>query len=674
MMKSMKEEDTTTPVEESTHKSDVEESTDKSVLTSSGSSQAENATPMSSDPSLGKIFYMAQPEYPMLVLAFIMMIGSEATSLVVPLILANAYDTLVDEDILDDEKMVDINYYMARALIVFFGGILAGLARASILGVIGERMVARLRYQLYGAILKQEIGFFDEHKSGELVSRLGTDTTLLQSVLSQSLPESVLGVIKVIVAITLMFYISTTLAAVSLGGVVLVFMIAMPLGRLLGKLSKAYQDELGKAQTHSTEAFGSMRTVQAFAAEDKELLRFGTNIGNPDLCPWWWPLKEPSTYRVGFFKALTTAGFYTLVFGAGFGFLYVSLWYGFYLVVEGEISLGDLTAFQAYTFTIGFGLGGASTNIARVLEGIGASGRIFYLLERVPAIPKPPKDDDDDTPTPNLKPESMEGSIEFQDVTFAYPSRPDIMVLNGFSLKIAPNTTTALVGSSGAGKSTVVSLLQRFYDVDSGSITVDGNNLCDLDLQWLRRHIGYVQQEPQLFGLTVRENLLYGVDRKDVSQEEVEQACMDANAHDFICAWPNGYETLVGERGVKLSGGQKQRVAIARALLTNCRILLLDEATSALDAESEHLVQEAINKAVIGRTVIVVAHRLSTIQRANQIVVMDDHKIVDVGTHADLLGNCRKYQDLIKRQSMIIRDVSMNGLIIPEEVEEEEEK
>jgi ABC-type multidrug transport system fused ATPase/permease subunit len=174
--------------------------------------------------------------------------------------------------------------------------------------------------------------------------------------------------------------------------------------------------------------------------------------------------------------------------------------------------------------------------------------------------------------------------------------------------------------------------------------------------------------------LTVRENLLYGVDRKDVSQEEVEQACMDANAHDFICAWPNGYDTLVGERGVKLSGGQKQRVAIARALLTNCRILLLDEATSALDAESEHLVQEAINKAVIGRTVIVVAHRLSTIQRANQIVVMDDHKIVDVGTHADLLGNCRKYQDLIKRQSMIIRDVSMNGLIIPEEVEEEEEK
>jgi len=202
-----------------------------------------------------------------------------------------------------------------------------------------------------------------------------------------------------------------------------------------------------------------------------------------------------------------------------------------------------------------------------------------------------------------------------------------------------------------------VSLLLRFYDIIDGQILIDGHSIQDLDLKWLRQHIGYVQQEPQLFGLSIRENLLYGVER-EVSQEEIEKACQDANAHDFIVSWPNGYETLVGERGVKLSGGQKQRISIARALLTNCRILLLDEATSALDAESEHLVQEAIDKAVMGRTVVIVAHRLSTIRRANQIVVMSDHKIVDVGSHQKLLASCGKYQELIKRQSVISHDLS----------------
>lgn len=198
----------------------------------------------------------------------------------------------------------------------------------------------------------------------------------------------------------------------------------------------------------------------------------------------------------------------------------------------------------------------------------------------------------------------------------------------------------------------MVALLQRFYDVTSGSVTIDGNDIRDLDLKWLRSHIAYVQQEPQLFGLTVRENIAYGMDRS-VSQDEIEEVAAEANAHDFIIQWPDGYDTLVGERGIQLSGGQKQRIAIARALLKKPKILLLDEATSALDAESEHLVQEAIDKAIVGRTVVVVAHRLSTIQRANQIVVVDDHQIVDVGTHAELLRRCVKYQDLIKRQSLV---------------------
>lgn len=226
-----------------------------------------------------------------------------------------------------------------------------------------------------------------------------------------------------------------------------------------------------------------------------------------------------------------------------------------------------------------------------------------------------------------------------------------------------------------AGKSTIVSLLQRFYDCEQGRITVDGHELKSLDLTWLRQQIGYVQQEPNLFGLSIRENMLYGVER-DVSQEELEAVAKDAHAHEFIVDMPEGYDTLVGERGVKLSGGQKQRVAIARALLTNCRILLLDEATSALDSESEHLVQQAIEKAVVGRTVIIVAHRLSTIRQADQIVVMDKHRVVDFGKHDSLLGKCSKYQDLIKRQSVMVRDVSVSGLKklgIPDEEDGEED-
>ena len=626
-----------------------------------------------SNPSLRKLIWLAAPEFPMLALALVFMVGSESTGLITPLILARAYNVLIDYTLTESDRMSEINHTMILVVVIFMSGILASFLRASILGVIGERVVARLRLTLYSAILKQEIAFFDDHESGELTSRLSNDTTLLQTAISQSIPESLIGLIKVIVSIGLMFWISTKLSGCAIGSIFLVFVISVPFGTLMARLSKEYQYVLGQAQTRSTEALGAMRTVQAFAAELREVHRFERFIGNPAHFPFWWPTNtanSKSTYSVGFFKAMTVAGFFTFIFGFGFGFLYLNLWYGFRLVLNGDISLGDLTAFQSYIFTIGFGLGTTSTHLAKVLEAAGASGRVFYLMERVPAIPSPrpapadqtsmesplaPNTAGSSTPLlPNKKPDFIEGVVEFQNVNFSYASRHDVPVLVDYCLKVPANTTAALVGSSGAGKSTVVSLLQRFYDIDSGRITIDGHDIRDLDVQWLRRHIGYVQQEPHLFGLTVKENILYGVQRpEEISQEEIERVCIDANAHDFIMAWPQGYDTLVGERGVKLSGGQKQRLAIARALLTNCRILLLDEATSALDAESEHLVQEAIDKVVVGRTVIIVAHRLSTIRRASQIVVMDNHKIVDVGTHEDLLSSCEKYKDLIKRQSMI---------------------
>jgi len=608
-----------------------------------------------SPPSLSRLFALVKPEGPVLLLGIILLFAAEATTQVIPLIVARAYDSIIDSTLTTDERMADVNGYMLRSIIIFIVGCVAGFFRFAIFAVAAERCVARLRIQLYGSILNQDIAFFDEHKSGELISRLGSDTTLLQGVVSQSLPEAIGSVVKAIVSITLIFYISPELAGVSTGVILVICLIAMPLGKSLAKFSKLYQDALGEAQTHSTEALGSMRTVQSFTAETKEKNRYSVRIGDPAMFPLWWPRSADgevlSTYSAGFWRGLVSSGFFSIIFGGGFGFLYVCLWYGFYLVNNGQMTLGELTAFQSYVFNIGLGLGTASTNIAKVIEAIGTSGRFFFLLDAIPSIPTPPKEGE--KPKKLLKPEAWEGRIEFDNVKFSYPSRPSINVLDEFTLSISPGTTTALVGSSGSGKSTVVALLQRFYDVNSGSVKIDENDLRDLDVKWLRQKIGYVQQEPQLFGLSVRDNLLYGVpEHETVSQEKMEQACRDANCHDFITSWPDGYDTLVGERGVQLSGGQKQRISIARALLTECSLLLLDEATSALDAESEHLVQEAIDKAVVGRTVVIVAHRLSTIQMATQIVVMSNHKIVDVGSHDYLLENCSKYQQLIKRQNM----------------------
>jgi ABC-type multidrug transport system fused ATPase/permease subunit len=628
-------------------------------------SSAPATTASTAPPSFGKLMTLARPEWSMLVLAFFIMVCAEATGLYNPLLVANAYDYLVHPTLTNDERLEFINTTMMRVLLLHTAGVLAGFVRASLMQVAGERVVARLRNRLYDCMLRQDVGFFDVHSSGELVSRLGSDTALLQTATSQAGPEVLLGAVKLCVSMGLMIWISPTLAGATLGTVVLIFAIALPFGKWIGTLSKAYQDALGAAQTHATEALGSIRTVQSFAAEEREVARYRHKIGDPDMFRKWWPTTHkvhPTTYSVGFFKSIVASGFYTFIFGVGFGAMYVSLWYGFTLVNGGEISLGDLTAFQSYIFQIGATLGQVSGFITKLIEAQGASGRIFFLLERVPEIPKAmPRrdgkgsdDDDDDLEAPEKvqRPVTMQGAVDFTNVHFSYASRPDVPVLQGFSLSIPANTTAAIVGSSGAGKSTVVSLLQRFYDVSAGSLTIDGIDIRRLDLQWVRSNIGYVQQEPQLFGLTIRENVTYGLDR-DVSDEEMVQVCETANAHDFVDKWPDGYDTLVGERGVQLSGGQKQRLAIARALLINPRILLLDEATSSLDAESEHLVQEAIEKAVVGRTVLIIAHRLSTVKRAQQIVVLDNHQIVDVGNHDVLMSRCKKYQDLIKRQSVV---------------------
>lgn len=612
--------------------------------------QSEEGRDEKPPPSLTKLLSLGKPEFRMLLLAILLMVIAESTGLLNPLFIAQAYDALVNPN--NENRMSDINRVMIIVLVLHFGGVACAFVRSCIMMAAGERIVARLRNNLYSSLLSQDIAFFDGTKTGELVSRLSSDTALLQRAISQAVPEVMLGIIKLIVSMALMFWISAPLAGLTLGCTFIVLIICMPFGKVLGDLSKLYQDTLGQAQVYSTEALGGMRTVQSFSSEDRERERFASKIGRPADFKWWVPARQPrTTYLFGFWKGIVQSGFFTAIFGLGFGSLYISLWYGFKLVNDGELTIGQLTAFQSYIFQIGGSLAQTANFLSQVIEARGASGRIFDLLEREPTIPSV-NGSDGTTPSQKVKPTSLVGGVEFKSVDFNYPSRPDVVVLNNFSLTIPSNTTAALVGSSGSGKSTVVALLQRFYDVTGGSITIDGHDVRDIDLKWLRHHIGYVQQEPQLFGMSVRENLCYGVDRV-VSQDELEIACREANAHDFIVSWPMGYDTLVGERGVKLSGGQKQRIAIARALLVNPKILLLDEATSALDAESESLVQDAIEKAMVGRTVLIVAHRLSTIRRAEQIVVLDQHQIVDMGTHDVLMARCTKYQDLIKRQNQV---------------------
>eukprot|EP00592_Proboscia_alata_P015248 CAMPEP_0194397898 /NCGR_PEP_ID=MMETSP0174-20130528/125801_1 /TAXON_ID=216777 /ORGANISM="Proboscia alata, Strain PI-D3" /LENGTH=706 /DNA_ID=CAMNT_0039194129 /DNA_START=40 /DNA_END=2158 /DNA_ORIENTATION=- len=667
----------------------------------------------SSPPSIKRLFQTVKAEQPMLCVGVLLLFAAESSTQVIPLIVAKAYDSIISPTLDSDTKMEDVNYYMTVSVLIFIAGSLAGFVRYSIFAIVAERMVARMRIELYSSILDQEIAFFDENKSGELISRLGSDTTLLQVVMSQSLPEAVVNIVKAIVSICLIFVISPAAGShepipprsrgeyrqgdrehlfdirdiTGIGG--------SERGHHFLHLSvcHAAREETGEIeQSVSGCAGGGTDPFHGGAGghADRAELHRGIErenpvwdfIGDPDAYPYWYPSKKrgynpkkPSTYSVGFWKSIIGSGFFSIIFGGGFGFLYVCLWFGFYLVNNGDMTLGELTAFQSYVFNIGLGLGAASTNVTKILEGLGASGRIFYLLDRIPTISnvtEPPlkrgevvaECDHAHHPVSQakrdllakekrvvLRPDTVEGRIQFNGVQFEYPSRPDVSVLCDYNLSITAGTTTALVGSSGSGKSTVVALLQRFYDISKGTITLDDRNICDLDVQWLRQQIGYVQQEPSLFGLSVRENLLYGVPNpEDMTTEKMEQACKDANCHDFIVSWPEGYDTLVGERGVKLSGGQKQRISIARALITDCRLLLLDEATSALDAESEHLVQEAIDRAVVGRTTIIVAHRLSTIQRADQIVVMSNHRIVDVGTHEELLERCKKYQALIARQ------------------------
>ena len=503
---------------------------------------------------------------------------------------------------------------------------LASAARFYFVSLLGEKVVADLRGQLYGHLIGLDAEFHDRTRSGELVSRLSADSELLRTVVATSMSVALRSSVTVIGSLAMLFFTSPRLAAFALVGIPLAVLPIVLGARRLEKASRASQDRVADANTLASETLGAVRTVQAHAREPYERGRFGDAIATS---------VDTARRRIRA-QAWVTAAAITLIFGA----ITLVLWSGAHDVIDGTMSAGTLGQFVLYAL-IGGGSVGALAEVWNELQrAAGGMGRIAELLNETPAIRAPG--------TPRTLPAPVTGEIRFDNVSFHYPSRPDLPALDDVDLTVHPGETVALVGPSGAGKSTVFSMLLRFHDAQTGSVRVDGVDLRELAPADLREHIALVPQQPTIFAASAAENIRYG--KLDATDAELQAAAEAAEADDFIRELPGGFDSQLGERGARLSGGQQQRIAIARALLKDAPILLLDEATSALDAQSERAVQHALERLMEGRTTLVIAHRLATVQKADRIVVMDRGRIVAQGTHAELLAQDGLYAELARLQ------------------------
>lgn len=503
---------------------------------------------------------------------------------------------------------------------------LATAARFFCITVLGERVVADIRKQVFAHLMHLDMGFFERTRTGEMISRLSSDTEVLRSMLGSSMSIAVRNILNALGSAVMMAVTSPQLAAMALIGIPAVIVPIALFGRRVREQSRASQDRLADASARAAETLNAMHTVQSYAREEHESTRFANAA---DLT------YATARRRIGT-QASMTAAVIALIFGA----ITAVLWTGAKDVMTGAMSAGELVQFLLYA-VFGAGSVAALTEVwNEVQRAAGGMGRISELLAEQPHIAKPV--------APLTLPATLRGEVQFDNLSFRYPSRPEKPALHDFSLHIRAGETIALVGPSGAGKSTVFQMLLRFFDPQSGAIRVDGMDVRELDPAELRSRIALVPQDPVIFGSDAMENLRYG--RLDASDEEVIQAARMAEAHEFIQSLPEGYGTYLGERGTRLSGGQQQRLAIARALLKDAPILLLDEATSALDAQSERAIQHALDRLMQGRTTLIIAHRLATVQRVDRIVVLDQGHIVAQGRHEDLVAQGGLYAELARLQ------------------------
>ena len=562
-----------------------------------------------------------RPYWVQLAAALIALTFAAAATLVLPITARG----MIDHGFTQANLEIVGKYFLIALVACVFLGVASG-SRFYFVSWLGERVVADLRSAVYARLLALTPEFFATTRTGDVLSRLTTDTTLIQTVVGSSASMALRHFFVFVGGSVMMAVTSPTLAGLVALGVPLVIVPIILYGRAVRRLSRASQDRIADASALAGEVLNAIQTVQASTQEPRERARFKVAA----------EAAFTTANRRNVARAFLTAMVISLISAAIIGVLY----FGAHLVITGKMSAGGLSQFILYAVMVSGALGVLSEIWGDLQKAAGASERLGELLAmepmvRPPAIPKP-------------FPEPPVGALHFDQVSFRYPARPDSAALNQFSLDVKPGEVVALVGPSGAGKSTVFQLLLRFYDPQIGRISVDGVDVREGALEALRQRIAIVPQDVTLFAGTVADNIAYAA--PGATRGEIEAAAKAAGAADFIARLPDGLDTLLGERGVTLSGGQRQRIAIARAVLRNAPVLLLDEATSALDAESEHAVQQALEGLMQGRTTLVIAHRLATVQRADRIVVMEDGRIVAMGTHHDLVRQGGLYARLAALQ------------------------